>query len=550
MIGRLEELKAPRRPHRDRRLRHRLLVAQLPAPLPGRHAQDRPGVRRGARHERRSGAARRRDPAPRLDARPRHHRGGDRVDRSSATACARSAAGTRRASSSRARSRPTSSTPCSCARASRSAHTRGVKRLTCLAAAAVVAAVAVASAAVGSGSCLAVALDAARASRSRARAASGRALPARCRRRLPRRLGPHAEDVGGLGEGRRAAPRRRRRPPARPAPVPGDRRRSPRRRATRRPRRPTARAPVVYGAAFRTKGRIDLQYWLWYPYNDYSPTVPAGDLWQVHEGDWEAVSVILDASGRPLVAGYSQHSEGRRRDWARVPKRGLRPLVYVALGSHANYFSAGDAAASTRASSTSSSSRSSRQNGQKAADHTGKGRVVRPKLVRVLVDGAGVDDVRGQVGRGRVPPRPRRSAAEAGWLWPARPRVPRAVAAPGDRGDVLAEGLSRHMTRLERSRAQRCGSDPRRQEWSRAADSIRANRKRFEAHAGQKSSRYSASSLEPPGTIFDTMISSASSGSSFQTDRHVWGGTRTAAPRSSSTTSSFSLNCSFPEATK
>ena len=55
--------------------------------------------------------------------------------------------------------------------------------------------------------------------------------------------------------------------------------------------------PVVYGAAFRVKNRIDLQYWIWYPYNAYSPTVPPGDLWQVHEGDWEAVSVILDLRG-------------------------------------------------------------------------------------------------------------------------------------------------------------------------------------------------------------------------------------------------------------
>lgn len=96
--------------------------------------------------------------------------------------------------------------------------------------------------------------------------------------------------------------------------------------------------PVVYGKAFRLKNRIDLQYWFWYPYNDYSPTVPAGDIWQVHEGDWEAVSVILDSLGRPLLAGYSQHGEGKRRAWRAVPKRGSRPIVYVALGSHANYF--------------------------------------------------------------------------------------------------------------------------------------------------------------------------------------------------------------------
>jgi hypothetical protein len=96
--------------------------------------------------------------------------------------------------------------------------------------------------------------------------------------------------------------------------------------------------PVVYGAAFRLGARVVLEYWLWYVFNPYSPTVPPGELWQVHEGDWEAVSVVVDRRGRPLFAAYSQHSAGMRREWARVPKRGTHPLAYVALGSHANYF--------------------------------------------------------------------------------------------------------------------------------------------------------------------------------------------------------------------
>ena len=41
----LAALEGARRPARHRRLRHRLLVAQLPAALPGRHPQDRPLVR-------------------------------------------------------------------------------------------------------------------------------------------------------------------------------------------------------------------------------------------------------------------------------------------------------------------------------------------------------------------------------------------------------------------------------------------------------------------------------------------------------------------------
>lgn len=140
--------------------------------------------------------------------------------------------------------------------------------------------------------------------------------------------------------------------------------------------------PVVYGAAFRTKTRIVLQYWLWYPYNDYSPTVPAGDLWQVHEGDWEAVSVILDLRSKPLVAGYSQHSAGNRRDWAKVPKRGARPLVYVALGSHANYFGAGDQPLDPRTYEALVIEIITSY-GLKPVDRTGKGRIVKPRLIHV-----------------------------------------------------------------------------------------------------------------------------------------------------------------------
>jgi Vacuolar protein sorting-associated protein 62 len=141
-----------------------------------------------------------------------------------------------------------------------------------------------------------------------------------------------------------------------------------------------AASPVVYGAAFRTATQIDLQYWLWYPYDDYSATNPPGEVWQVHEGDWESVSVILDSDGHPLVVALSAHCKGTRRAWTRVQKRGVRPLVYVALGSHANYFGAGihplnrvcwppETRDIVRAFAL--------------ADRTGAGRVVRPRPVRV-----------------------------------------------------------------------------------------------------------------------------------------------------------------------
>lgn len=102
--------------------------------------------------------------------------------------------------------------------------------------------------------------------------------------------------------------------------------------------RPLAGRPVTYGRALTTRTRIVLSYWLFYPYNPWSVRTPAGDVvWRSHEGDWEVVLVVLDRKGRPLEIGYSQHCLGERRAWRAAPRRGSRPLVRVALGSHANY---------------------------------------------------------------------------------------------------------------------------------------------------------------------------------------------------------------------
>jgi hypothetical protein len=139
---------------------------------------------------------------------------------------------------------------------------------------------------------------------------------------------------------------------------------------------------VMYTVAFRTRTRIVLEYWLFYPYDDYSPTVPAGDVWQVHEGDWEAVSVVLDRAGTPLFAGYSEHSSGKRRDWARVPKRGSHPFVYVALGSHANYFRRGTVPLDPRTIEPTLIALIAAQ-GVKPVEHTGGGALIRPRAIPV-----------------------------------------------------------------------------------------------------------------------------------------------------------------------
>jgi hypothetical protein len=108
--------------------------------------------------------------------------------------------------------------------------------------------------------------------------------------------------------------------------------------------------PTVYGRATRTPDRIVLQYWLWTPYDFWSGLFPPSDfLWQAHEGDWEAVAVVLDARARPLYAGYSRHCSGARRAWSRVAHAGgTHPLVYVALGSHSHWFGPGAQPIDTR----------------------------------------------------------------------------------------------------------------------------------------------------------------------------------------------------------
>jgi hypothetical protein len=107
--------------------------------------------------------------------------------------------------------------------------------------------------------------------------------------------------------------------------------------------------PTAYGRVWRAPGptsaartAIVLEYWLLYALNDWQGAVGDIRVRQVHEGDWEAVSVGLAADGHPLWAAWSQHRGGVWRPWARTPKvDGTHPVSRVAAGSHANYPSDG-----------------------------------------------------------------------------------------------------------------------------------------------------------------------------------------------------------------
>ena len=97
----------------------------------------------------------------------------------------------------------------------------------------------------------------------------------------------------------------------------------------------------IYGHAVRDKqGKLWLQYWLFYYYNNKA-FMGIG----LHEGDWEMVQIRLDPQNKPNVLTYSQHLEGARTSWANVQRaptlHGPVPVVYAARGSHACYFRPG-----------------------------------------------------------------------------------------------------------------------------------------------------------------------------------------------------------------
>jgi hypothetical protein len=95
---------------------------------------------------------------------------------------------------------------------------------------------------------------------------------------------------------------------------------------------------VTYAHAIEAGGRLWLQYWLWYFYNDYQLSFALG----THEGDWEMVQFRMDdEAGHPDIAVYAQHRYGAMRPWEEVETLAGRPVVYVARGSHASYFKAG-----------------------------------------------------------------------------------------------------------------------------------------------------------------------------------------------------------------
>jgi Vacuolar protein sorting-associated protein 62 len=92
--------------------------------------------------------------------------------------------------------------------------------------------------------------------------------------------------------------------------------------------RPTVYFHLAYEPG---QGRVAIEYWLLYLYNDF---------YDQHEADWEGVTVVLE-NGAPLGAAYSQHQGRKWIAWSALSKTATHPVVYVARGSHAEYPKAG-----------------------------------------------------------------------------------------------------------------------------------------------------------------------------------------------------------------
>ncbi|HWO48129.1 MAG TPA: hypothetical protein VNM41_08715, partial [Solirubrobacterales bacterium] len=100
--------------------------------------------------------------------------------------------------------------------------------------------------------------------------------------------------------------------------------------------------PAVYAHVATEAGRpgkLALQYWLFYVFNDWN---------NLHEGDWEMIQLVFDASTPtlalrqpPVEVGYSQHEGAERAAWGDDKLElvdGTHPVVHPAAGSQANFY--------------------------------------------------------------------------------------------------------------------------------------------------------------------------------------------------------------------
>jgi hypothetical protein len=103
--------------------------------------------------------------------------------------------------------------------------------------------------------------------------------------------------------------------------------------------------PVYYGRVLYETDNVSnrwtiLQYHFFYAFNDWRL---AANGMNHHEADWELIAVYLK-NDTPYAVLFSQHGAGNIEKWEAVclavdrqGNKTTHPIVYVALGSHANY---------------------------------------------------------------------------------------------------------------------------------------------------------------------------------------------------------------------
>jgi hypothetical protein len=111
-------------------------------------------------------------------------------------------------------------------------------------------------------------------------------------------------------------------------------------------RRPEG-SDVVYGRARHDEdGRLWLQYWLFFYFDDKGLLGIEG-----HEGDWEVLQIRIGDKGRPDAATFVRHGAAESLAWDQVQfaesAEGMVPVVYLARGSHAPLPAAGGFGAPT-----------------------------------------------------------------------------------------------------------------------------------------------------------------------------------------------------------
>ena len=151
--------------------------------------------------------------------------------------------------------------------------------------------------------------------------------------RAPERLAAARDDQPGAGRRSSRCPitPRRRYLDVRGAQPNAHARELPEHRAAARAARGRGRPSTSTSRTSPRPGRVAIEYWLLYLYNDF---------YDQHEADWEGVTVVLE-NGAPLGATLLAASGPQMGRVVSLPTTVEHPIVYVARGSHADYPKAG-----------------------------------------------------------------------------------------------------------------------------------------------------------------------------------------------------------------